>query len=219
MYLCVWSHTPPHAHTHTRIHTCIPPQTLLTTSVCLSPSDHPGHCGGCHHSPPHLPQKESSHRHRPHQGVKQVRAHTHTHSYTHTHTHIHSWVQSRHTESSLSSRKRRVITEISGTYHKYLTFLWWAPRSDQSNKNTDWKHTFRRGRGLIFVLIIHRYVDVNNIWLTEPTVFLHRAVGHVMSSLFYPLLTFALLALVIAYWGITAVYPSTCQSCLWSCLL
>uniref|UniRef100_A0A674CPU1 Choline transporter-like protein n=1 Tax=Salmo trutta TaxID=8032 RepID=A0A674CPU1_SALTR len=35
-----------------------------------------------------------------------------------------------------------------------------------------------------------------------------RAVGHVMSSLLYPLLTFALLALVIAYWAITAVYPS-----------
>lgn len=35
-----------------------------------------------------------------------------------------------------------------------------------------------------------------------------RAVGHVMSSLFYPLLTFALLAVVIAYWAITAVYPS-----------
>uniref|UniRef100_A0A6Q2X3U0 Choline transporter-like protein n=1 Tax=Esox lucius TaxID=8010 RepID=A0A6Q2X3U0_ESOLU len=32
-----------------------------------------------------------------------------------------------------------------------------------------------------------------------------RAVGHVMSSLFYPLLTFALLALVIAYWAITAL--------------
>uniref|UniRef100_A0A3P8ZAF8 Choline transporter-like protein n=1 Tax=Esox lucius TaxID=8010 RepID=A0A3P8ZAF8_ESOLU len=39
-----------------------------------------------------------------------------------------------------------------------------------------------------------------------------RAVGHVMSSLFYPLLTFALLALVIAYWAITAVYPSTIRS-------
>lgn len=39
-----------------------------------------------------------------------------------------------------------------------------------------------------------------------------RAVGHVMSSLFYPLLTFALLAVVIAYWAITAVYPSL----LWS---
>uniref|UniRef100_H3BZU4 Choline transporter-like protein n=1 Tax=Tetraodon nigroviridis TaxID=99883 RepID=H3BZU4_TETNG len=33
-----------------------------------------------------------------------------------------------------------------------------------------------------------------------------KAVGHVMSSLFYPLLTFALLAVVIAYWAITAVY-------------
>ncbi|KPP65219.1 choline transporter-like protein 2-like, partial [Scleropages formosus] len=34
-----------------------------------------------------------------------------------------------------------------------------------------------------------------------------RAIGYVMSSLFYPLLTFALVALVIAYWAITAVYP------------
>lgn len=36
-----------------------------------------------------------------------------------------------------------------------------------------------------------------------------RAVGHVMSALFYPLLTFALLAVVIAYWAITAVFLST----------
>uniref|UniRef100_A0AAY4DFL1 Choline transporter-like protein n=1 Tax=Denticeps clupeoides TaxID=299321 RepID=A0AAY4DFL1_9TELE len=36
-----------------------------------------------------------------------------------------------------------------------------------------------------------------------------RAIGHVMSSLFYPLLTFALLALVIAYWAVTAVFLST----------
>ncbi|KAK0130732.1 Choline transporter-like protein 2 [Merluccius polli] len=34
-----------------------------------------------------------------------------------------------------------------------------------------------------------------------------RAVGHVMSALFYPLLTFALLSMVIAYWAVTAVYP------------
>uniref|UniRef100_A0A1A8MAZ0 Choline transporter-like protein 2 n=2 Tax=Nothobranchius TaxID=28779 RepID=A0A1A8MAZ0_9TELE len=36
-----------------------------------------------------------------------------------------------------------------------------------------------------------------------------RAVGHVMSALFYPLLTFALLGVVIAYWAITAVFLST----------
>uniref|UniRef100_A0A3B3S1C2 Choline transporter-like protein n=1 Tax=Paramormyrops kingsleyae TaxID=1676925 RepID=A0A3B3S1C2_9TELE len=35
-----------------------------------------------------------------------------------------------------------------------------------------------------------------------------RAIGYVMSSLFYPLLTFALLAVVIAYWAVTAMYPS-----------
>ncbi|KPP68280.1 choline transporter-like protein 2-like [Scleropages formosus] len=32
-----------------------------------------------------------------------------------------------------------------------------------------------------------------------------RAIGYVMSSLFYPLLTFILLALVIAYWAVTAI--------------
>ncbi|XP_015248848.1 PREDICTED: choline transporter-like protein 2 isoform X2 [Cyprinodon variegatus] len=36
-----------------------------------------------------------------------------------------------------------------------------------------------------------------------------RAVGHVMSAMFYPLLTFALLAVVIAYWAVTAVFLST----------
>lgn len=30
-----------------------------------------------------------------------------------------------------------------------------------------------------------------------------------MSSLFYPLFTFLLLAMVIAYWAVTAVYPFT----------
>ncbi|XP_037332178.2 choline transporter-like protein 2 isoform X1 [Pungitius pungitius] len=36
-----------------------------------------------------------------------------------------------------------------------------------------------------------------------------RAVAHVMSSLFYPLFTFVLLAMVIAYWAVTAVFLST----------
>ncbi|KAL6455789.1 hypothetical protein MHYP_G00356400 [Metynnis hypsauchen] len=36
-----------------------------------------------------------------------------------------------------------------------------------------------------------------------------KAVGHVMSSLFYPVLTFALVSLVIAYWAVTAVFLST----------
>ncbi|KAL0993018.1 hypothetical protein UPYG_G00102240 [Umbra pygmaea] len=36
-----------------------------------------------------------------------------------------------------------------------------------------------------------------------------RAIGHVMSALFYPLFTFALLVMVIAYWAVTAVFLST----------
>uniref|UniRef100_A0AAQ5YNH4 Choline transporter-like protein n=1 Tax=Amphiprion ocellaris TaxID=80972 RepID=A0AAQ5YNH4_AMPOC len=38
-----------------------------------------------------------------------------------------------------------------------------------------------------------------------------RAIGHVMCSLFYPLFTFLLLAMVIAYWAVTAVYPFKSQ--------
>lgn len=37
---------------------------------------------------------------------------------------------------------------------------------------------------------------------------LPRAVGYVMCSLLYPLVTFLLLCLCIAYWASTAVYPS-----------
>ncbi|XP_036426523.1 choline transporter-like protein 2 [Colossoma macropomum] len=36
-----------------------------------------------------------------------------------------------------------------------------------------------------------------------------RALTHMMSSLFYPLLTFALLSLVIAYWAVTSAFLST----------
>ncbi|KAF7661383.1 hypothetical protein LDENG_00262710 [Lucifuga dentata] len=36
-----------------------------------------------------------------------------------------------------------------------------------------------------------------------------RTISHVMCSLFYPLFTFLLLALVIAYWAVTAVFLST----------
>uniref|UniRef100_A0A3B4B8P7 Choline transporter-like protein n=1 Tax=Periophthalmus magnuspinnatus TaxID=409849 RepID=A0A3B4B8P7_9GOBI len=47
------------------------------------------------------------------------------------------------------------------------------------------------------------YLQIRQTWLTA------YSVGHVMSALFYPLLTFALLAVVIAYWAITAVFLST----------
>ena len=34
-----------------------------------------------------------------------------------------------------------------------------------------------------------------------------RAVGYIMSTMFYPLVTFALLLVCIAYWAIIALYP------------
>lgn len=35
----------------------------------------------------------------------------------------------------------------------------------------------------------------------------HRAISHMMSSLLYPLVTFVLLVVCVAYWGTTAMYP------------
>ncbi|NP_001086000.1 choline transporter-like protein 4 [Xenopus laevis] len=36
-----------------------------------------------------------------------------------------------------------------------------------------------------------------------------KAIGHIMSSLFYPLVTFVLLVVCVAYWGMTALYLAT----------
>lgn len=35
-----------------------------------------------------------------------------------------------------------------------------------------------------------------------------RAISYIMSTLFYPIITFFLLAICIAYWAVIAVYPS-----------
>uniref|UniRef100_A0A8C8DHH7 Choline transporter-like protein n=1 Tax=Oryzias sinensis TaxID=183150 RepID=A0A8C8DHH7_9TELE len=37
-----------------------------------------------------------------------------------------------------------------------------------------------------------------------------KAIGHMMSALFFPLFTFVLLLICVAYWSATALYPSTC---------
>lgn len=38
-----------------------------------------------------------------------------------------------------------------------------------------------------------------------------RAVGQMMSTMFYPLVTFVLLLICIAYWAMTALYPLPTQ--------
>ncbi|XP_043087530.1 choline transporter-like protein 2, partial [Puntigrus tetrazona] len=55
------------------------------------------------------------------------------------------------------------------------------------------------------------YLHIRQTWLAFIVFvfFSFRAVGYVMSSLFYPIFTFFLLTIVIAYWGITAVFLST----------
>ncbi|XP_030637344.1 choline transporter-like protein 2 isoform X2 [Chanos chanos] len=58
---------------------------------------------------------------------------------------------------------------------------------------------------LILLIFLRKRILIAIALIKEAS----RAVGHVMSSLVYPLFTFALLFLVIAYWAITAVFLST----------
>uniref|UniRef100_A0A673AEZ9 Choline transporter-like protein n=1 Tax=Sphaeramia orbicularis TaxID=375764 RepID=A0A673AEZ9_9TELE len=48
--------------------------------------------------------------------------------------------------------------------------------------------------------------------LTVLSLFVDRAIGHIMSTLFYPVFTFVLLAVCISYWAVTSVYPFTSSS-------
>ncbi|XP_076871435.1 choline transporter-like protein 2 isoform X2 [Brachyhypopomus gauderio] len=58
---------------------------------------------------------------------------------------------------------------------------------------------------IIILIFLRKRIMISIALLKEAS----RAIGHMMSSLFYPLLTFALLCLVIAYWAVTAVFLST----------
>lgn len=55
-----------------------------------------------------------------------------------------------------------------------------------------------------FCLMCH-FVSVHNLIMFVFT--FHRAISHMMSSLLYPLITFVLLLVCVAYWGATALYP------------
>ena len=70
-------------------------------------------------------------------------------------------------------------------------------------------HTFIYGNYSLYNACILLKVINEGICLSFHCSPLHRATGHIMSSLFYPLITFLLLALFISYWAVTAVYPLT----------
>ncbi|XP_051944089.1 choline transporter-like protein 5-A isoform X2 [Hippocampus zosterae] len=55
---------------------------------------------------------------------------------------------------------------------------------------------------LLILVIMRRRVKLAIALLREAS----KAVGHVMSTLFYPLVTFLLLTVCISYWAVTAVY-------------
>uniref|UniRef100_A0A8P4G124 Choline transporter-like protein n=1 Tax=Dicentrarchus labrax TaxID=13489 RepID=A0A8P4G124_DICLA len=58
---------------------------------------------------------------------------------------------------------------------------------------------------LLMLIFLRRRVRVAIALLREAS----KAIGHIMSTLFYPVITFLLLTVFISYWAVTAVYPST----------
>uniref|UniRef100_A0A667XKR8 Choline transporter-like protein n=1 Tax=Myripristis murdjan TaxID=586833 RepID=A0A667XKR8_9TELE len=56
---------------------------------------------------------------------------------------------------------------------------------------------------VIMLIFLRRRVRIAIALLKEGS----KAIGYIMSTLFYPIITFFLLAICIAYWAVTAVYP------------
>ncbi|XP_053457351.1 choline transporter-like protein 4 isoform X2 [Nycticebus coucang] len=58
---------------------------------------------------------------------------------------------------------------------------------------------------LLMLIFLRQRIRIAIALLTEAS----KAVGHMMSTMFYPLVTFALLLICIAYWAVTALYLAT----------
>uniref|UniRef100_A0A4W5R4M0 Choline transporter-like protein n=1 Tax=Hucho hucho TaxID=62062 RepID=A0A4W5R4M0_9TELE len=56
---------------------------------------------------------------------------------------------------------------------------------------------------IVILIFLRRRVRIAIALLEEGS----RAIGYIMSTLFYPIITFVLLAICIAYWAVIAVYP------------
>ncbi|MBZ3889211.1 Choline transporter-like protein 4 [Sciurus carolinensis] len=67
---------------------------------------------------------------------------------------------------------------------------------------------------LLLLIFLRQRIRIAIALLKEAS----KAVGQMMSTMFYPLVTFVLLVICIAYWAMTALYPlSTDQSMNYSC--
>ncbi|XP_018411328.1 PREDICTED: choline transporter-like protein 4 [Nanorana parkeri] len=58
---------------------------------------------------------------------------------------------------------------------------------------------------LLLLLFLRKRILIAIALIKEAS----KAIGYIMSSLFYPLVTFVLLVVCVAYWGITALYLAT----------
>lgn len=146
-------------------------------------SDYPCHCGGHHHPPADLPQEEDPHCCCSHQRSQQVSLH------------IRAVGTLRWWNGEVEKRSMKV---------KMLNVLTWNPFTVAHGNGLK---CLTNGTGLGW-----SHWNITHWWwigMTVAVVCVYRAIGHVMSSLFYPLFTFLLLAMVIAYWATTAVYPFT----------
>ncbi|XP_075692546.1 choline transporter-like protein 4 [Rhinoderma darwinii] len=58
---------------------------------------------------------------------------------------------------------------------------------------------------LLLLLFLRKRILIAIALIKEAS----RAIGYIMSSLFYPIVTFVLLVVCVAYWGVTALYLAT----------
>lgn len=140
-------------------------------------SDYPGHCGSHHNPATHFPQEENSAGHCSHQRSQQVRIHIRAFSFSR--------------DEDRMSRKTCQNRLDFGLI--FLISLTHSSKSSCQNNGTDLNE-----------VIIDVFCFLAQLW---TCCCVYRAIGHVISSIFYPLFTFLLLAMVIAYWAVTAVYP------------
>ncbi|PIN98067.1 hypothetical protein AB205_0054140, partial [Aquarana catesbeiana] len=106
-----------------------------------------------------------------------------------------------------------------GIYHCYMEYTNTSTTFNQVGFNPDlsvYFHVKETWLGILIVLAVVEAILLLLLLFLRKRILIaialiqeaSKAIGHIMSALFYPLITFVLLVVCVAYWGITALYPS-----------
>ncbi|XP_077339612.1 choline transporter-like protein 4 [Lithobates pipiens] len=107
-----------------------------------------------------------------------------------------------------------------GIYHCYMEYTNTTTTFNQVGFNPDlsvYFHVKETWLGILIVLAVVEVILLLLLLFLRKRILIaialikeaSKAIGHIMSALFYPLFTFVLLVVCVAYWGITALYLAT----------